>query len=99
MARTDTYRLLLRPIVTERSTQLKESRNQHVFEVALDATKAGIKREVEQAFQVKVRSVRTMVLPGKTRRMGRTEGRRADVKKAIVTLAAGQTIDLAGGGA
>lgn len=90
------YTLVLMPLLTERSTFLKETRNQYTFKVALKASKGEIKREIESMFKVKVRHVRTMITPGKTRRMGRFEGKRSDSKKAIVTLAEGHKIDLTG---
>ncbi|MDE1975790.1 MAG: 50S ribosomal protein L23 [Elusimicrobia bacterium] len=93
MSETKNYQTLVRPILTERSTLLKEKHNQYFFVADLDATKTGIKKAVEDLFKVKVASVRTMIVPGKTRRMGRSEGRKPDWKKAVVTLEAGQKID------
>lgn len=95
MSETQAYRALIRPLLTERSTQLKEKYNQYFFVAALDATKPGIKGAVESLFKVKVRSVRTMIVPGKTRRMGRGAGAKPDWKKAVVTLEEGQKIDFA----
>ena len=91
----DILTLIKRPLLTERSTMLKEQHGQYCFEVATDASKGDIKRAVQEAFKVKVKDVRTMVLPGKLRRMGRTAGYRADWKKAIVTLEKGQKIEWA----
>ena len=86
--------VIVRPLLTERSTLLTEKENRYAFEVADSANKGQIKRAVEDLFKVEVTAVRTMRLPGKTRRMGRFEGRRSDWKKAIVSLKAGQKIDL-----
>ena len=86
-------RLIIKSHVqTERSTILRELNNEYVFEVEKTANKFKIKQAVEQAFQVKVQSVRTMIMPGKVRRMGRNEGRRPTWKKAIVRLKTGQSI-------
>jgi len=93
VSETKLYKTLVRPILTERSTQLKEKYNQYFFVADLDATKTGIKQAVEDLFKVKVASVRTMIVPGKTRRLGQNQGRRADWKKAVVTLEEGQKID------
>ena len=88
------YDVILRPVLTERSTILKDESNQYVFEVASAANKAQIKHAVETLFKVHVNRVRTMVMPGKFRRMGRAGGWRADWKKAVVTLAPQEKIDL-----
>ncbi|MBI4375744.1 MAG: 50S ribosomal protein L23 [Elusimicrobia bacterium] len=95
MAETDIYRTIVRPLLTERSTILKERHNQYVFETTLAASKTDIKRAVEGLFKVNVEDVRTMVMPGKFRRYGRGGGQRSDWKKAIVTLREGQKIDVA----
>ena len=94
MADNELLNVIVRPLLTERSTLLTEKENRYVFEVGLTASKGQIKRAVEQLFKVHVTAVRTMRLPGKTRRMGRFEGRRPDWKKAIVSLKTGQKIDL-----
>ena len=88
------YEHLLRPVMTERSTILKEKHNQYVFEVRPGTNKPDIRRAVEEIFKVKVVDVRTMNVRGKWRRLGRSEGRRPDWKKAVVTLGEGQKIDL-----
>lgn len=85
---------ILRPIMTERSTALKEQFNQYVFEVSTVSTKADIKRAVSELFKVKVESVRTMNIHGKFRRFGRGGGFRSDWKKAIVKLKVGDKIEL-----
>lgn len=89
------YKVIIRPLLTERSTLAKEKDNQYVFEVSLGSDKPKIKRAVEALFKVKVDAVRTMVLPGKFRRYGKGGGMRSDWKKAIVTLAEGQKIEIA----
>lgn len=85
---------IVRPVMTERSTVLKEKFNQYVFEVQKDSSKGDIKKAVETIWKVGVEQVRTMRLPGKFRRFGRGGGYRSDWKKAIVTLKQGDAIDL-----
>ena len=84
------------PVVTERSTDLKQKYNQYVFKVHPDSTKGQIKQVVEKLFKVNVEKVRTANFFGKMRRlaMGRPQGRRADWKKAIITLRKGQEIKI-----
>ena len=89
------YGTIVRPLLTERSTIMKEKYNQYAFETKLEATKTDIARAVAELFKVKVEKVRTMVMPGKFRRYGKGGGYRTDWKKAIVTLEKGQKIDLA----
>ena len=74
---------------------MKEQDNRYVFEVLPGANKVQIKEAVEALFKVHVQRVRTMIMPGKFRRFGRGGGQRPDWKKAIVTLPAGEKIDLA----
>ena len=81
------------PLITEKGTLVNEQANQVLFRVAPDANKVEIQKAVEQFFNVKVVKVRTVRVLGKTRRVGRTSGRRSDWKKAYVTLAEGQRID------
>ena len=88
------YRVIQRPLFTEKSTRMQEQQNQYAFAVDAGANKHEIADAIEKLFQVKVRSVRTQGHMGKVRRMGRFAGRRADWKKAIVTLAEGDAIDL-----
>ncbi|MBI4054656.1 MAG: 50S ribosomal protein L23 [Elusimicrobia bacterium] len=90
----DPYRVILRPLMTERSLQMRDQQNQYVFVVHRKATKGDIARAVESLFRVDVVKVRTAILPGKSRRMGRFEGQRPDWKKAIVRLKPNQKIDL-----
>ena len=96
MTREAMYELIRTPIITEKATMLGE-RNQVAFRVSLEATKPEIKRAVETLFGVRVRSVNTMIQKGKTKRFRGRPGVRSDVKKAYVTLEAGQTIDLSAG--
>jgi large subunit ribosomal protein L23 len=86
--------VIVRPMITEKGTVLKEVQNKFYFVVATDATKPEIKRSIETAFNVEVESVRTMNQHGKEKRLGRFSGKRPDWKKAIVKLKAGQTIEL-----
>lgn len=85
--------ILIRPIVTEKSTALMEQ-GKYTFRVPLAATKIQIRQAVEQIFTVKVQAVNTMRYEGKLKRMGRTQGRRSDWKKAVVTLKPGEAIEL-----
>jgi large subunit ribosomal protein L23 len=80
--------------MTEKADQLKTAHNKYSFEVALDANRIDIKRAVEELFRVKVLKVTTQRIRGKIKRMGRFEGKRPDWKKAIVTLAEGNKIDI-----
>ncbi|AFK54468.1 MAG: 50S ribosomal protein L23 [Tistrella sp.] len=90
------YDIILSPVVTEKSTMGSEN-DQVTFKVTLDATKPEIKQAVEKLFGVKVKAVNTLVQAGKTKRFRGRPGRRSDFKKAIVTLAEGQQIDLTAG--
>ncbi len=83
-----------RPLITERCADLRERDNKVIFQVHPHANKHEIKQAVEHYFGVKVVDVRTMNVLGKVKRLGRFTGKRADWKKAIVTLAEGDTIDL-----
>lgn len=85
--------ILIRPIVTEKSTALMEQ-GKYTFRVPLAATKIQIRQAMEQIFKVKVQAVNTMRYEGKLKRMGRTQGRRSDWKKAVVTLKPGEAIEL-----
>ena len=92
------YQVLIAPVISEKSTMLGEKRNTVVFRVAPDASKPEIKAAVEGLFQVRVQGVRVVNVKGKTKRFGRLSGRRCDVRKAYVTLEAGQELDLVAGG-
>jgi large subunit ribosomal protein L23 len=89
----NTHEVIKRPLVTEKSTIAREMDNVVSFAVAPDANKVEIQRAVESLFDVKVLRVRTMRMPRKMRRMGKTAGYRAEWKKAIVQLAEGQSIE------
>lgn len=96
MSENKAYQVILNPLVTEKSTQLSEF-NKVVFSVPVNATKLEIKTSVEKIFSVKVKSVNTILLKGKVKRFKGVLGRRSNTKKAIVTLAPGDTIDLSAG--
>ena len=90
------YDVIVSPAITEKSTIASEQ-NQVVFNVARKATKPEIKAPIEALFGVKVTGVNTLIRKGKVKRFRGTTGRQSDVKKAIVTLADGQSIDVATG--
>ena len=90
------YDVVLRPVVTEKSTQGSEN-NQVTFRVARRATKPEIKQAVEGLFGVKVTKVNTINMRGKVKRFRGRLGKRSDYKKAIVTLSEGQSIDVSAG--
>jgi large subunit ribosomal protein L23 len=87
---TAIYRVIRRPVITEKGLTLKENERTLCFEVADNASKRQIQEAVEQLFKVKVERVRTMIVPGKERRRGKYSGYRADWKKAYVTLREGE---------
>ena len=89
----DAYKIIRRPLITEKSTIQKEMDNQLAFEVDRRANKIEIKKAVERIFKVQVETVRTMNYQGKKKRLGRTMGRRRHWKKAVVTLKPGQKIE------
>ena len=84
--------IIRRPIVTEKTVELREGADTLVFQVAKDATKVQIRNAVEKLFGTKVAEVRTSVAHGKVKRQGRFMGRRADWKKAYVRLRAGEKL-------
>ena len=90
-------KIILRPIVTEKSNTLQERNNQVVFRVARDANKVDIGMAVEKLFSVKVVSVRTYRTPTRLRRVGRNTGRRPSWKKAVVRLREGDKIEFFSG--
>lgn len=96
LSREAMYNIIRAPIITEKATLLGE-RNQVVFRVAIDTTKPEIKAAVEGLFGVTVTGVNTLIAKGKTKRFRGRPGVRSDVKKAYVTLADGQSIDLTTG--
>jgi large subunit ribosomal protein L23 len=87
------YDMIVRPVVTEKTTEQKEKDNQVTFEVNPKANRIEIKRAIENIFSVKVEAVRTMNIQGKVKRRGRVIGKRKNWKKAIVTLMPDQRID------
>jgi len=88
----DARDILIRPLITEKSTQLMEE-GKYVFVVAKKANKIEIAKAVAEVFNVKVADVNTVNVSGKLKRMGRFVGKRSDYKKAIVKLAPGETIE------
>jgi len=86
--------VLVTPILSEKSVTIKDTQNRYTFKVHSDSNKVDIKKAVETLFKVKVEKVRTMNFMGKMHKVGRYEGRRSDWKKAVVTVKAGQKIDL-----
>ena len=90
------YDVIVSPVITEKATALSEE-NKVVFKVKSDATKPQIKAAVEKLFDVKVKSVNTLVTKGKVKIFRGMRGQRSDVKKAVVTLEEGQTIDVTTG--
>jgi len=95
-AKAELYEVIRKPIITEKATMASEA-NAVVFEVATDATKPLIKEAVETLFGVKVKAVNTVLTKGKVKRFRGRPGRRADVKKAYVTLEEGNMIDVTTG--
>ncbi|MBP5286823.1 MAG: 50S ribosomal protein L23 [Elusimicrobiales bacterium] len=87
--------VLISPILSEKSVNLKDTQNCYCFKVNVKANKTEIKRAVEEMFKVKVTDVRTSIVSGKVHRVGRFEGYRGDWKKAMVTVKEGQKIDVA----
>jgi len=96
MSKLRHYDVIRNPVVTEKSTMASEH-GQVVFDVAMDATKPEIKAAVEALFSVKVKAINTLVRKGKVKRFRGKVGVRNDVKKAIVTLVDGQSIDISTG--
>jgi large subunit ribosomal protein L23 len=90
------YDVIVAPVITEKATLLSEL-NKVVFRVAADASKDEIAAAVEELFKVNVTKVNTLIVEGKTKRFRGRLGKRNDVKKAIVTLAEGQSIDITTG--
>ena len=90
----DARDVIIRPVVTERSTVMADEQNAYTIIVARGANKVQIRHAVERLFGVRVLDVRTMNYPGKVRRVGRNVGRRPGYKKAVVKLAEGEYIDV-----
>jgi large subunit ribosomal protein L23 len=90
----DAREVILRPVVTEESSMLVEEQRTYTFLVAKDANKLEIRAAVQTLFNVKVEAVRTANYQGKWRRVGRSLGRKATFKKAVVKIAEGDSIDV-----
>jgi large subunit ribosomal protein L23 len=90
------HQIIKRPLITEKTSLIREGGNVVAFEVARSANKIEIKQAVEKAFDVKVEGVNTVLVAGKVKRVGRTFGKRSNWKKAYITLAEGSEIDLFG---
>lgn len=90
------FKVLKAPHVSEKASMTADRDNQFVFKVAKDATKSEIKSAVEKLWDVKVKAVNTLVVKGKNKRFGRSEGKRSDWKKAYVSLQEGFDIDFLG---
>ena len=88
------FSVLRAPRVSEKTARLQELSNQYVFEVSNEATKADVKAAVEQIFSVNVKAVNVVNVKGKTKSFKFRQGRRGDWRKAYVTLAEGQSIDV-----
>ena len=93
------HQVLLRPVVSEKSTNAAEANRQVGFEVLENATKAEVREAVEKLFDVTVMAVQVLNVRGKIKRFGKTPGKRNNWKKAYVRLAAGDDIDFLGSGA
>ena len=91
------HQILLRPVISEKSTNAAEANRQVVFEVLENATKAEVREAVEKLFDVSVIAVQVLNVRGKIKRFGKTPGKRNNWKKAYVRLAEGQDIDFLGG--
>jgi len=96
MKQSQLYDVLVSPVITEKSTMASEH-NQVIFNVSRTATKPAIKEAVERLFEVKVKAVNTLVRKGKQKRFRGRLGQQSDVKKAIVTLEDGHSIDVTTG--
>jgi large subunit ribosomal protein L23 len=89
----DFYRIIRKPLITEKGTKQKEQANQYAFEIDRTANKVMVRSAVEEIFKVKVLNVAVMNMKGKRRRVGKNLGKKADWKKAIVRLAPGEKIE------
>ena len=88
------FEIIMRPLDTEKLDRMRDRENKFAFEIDLKANKTEVKQAIEQLFKVKVLDVKTSIVRGKFRRLGRTEGQRPNWKKAIVTLKEGDAIQL-----
>lgn len=95
MKKIDLYNVLISPIITEKSNNVAEKREQVVFKVLQSATKGDVKQAFELAFEAKVDKVSLLNVKGKTKRFGKFTGKRANWKKAYICLTPGQKFDLA----
>lgn len=95
LSKDELFQVIISPVVTEKSTRAAEYHGQAVFHVANSATRNDVKAAVEQAFDVEVESVKILNVKGKTKRFGRTLGKRNDRKKAYIRLKEGSDIDFA----
>jgi large subunit ribosomal protein L23 len=91
---SNAYDILIRPVLTEKTTAMMEAGDKVVFRVKRDATKSQIKDAVQRLFGLTVKSVNTMTMPSKPKRVGRWTGRRGGFKKAVITLHDGEALDL-----
>lgn len=91
------YEIIRRPKVTEKTALLSSQNNQYTFVVSPDATKSEVKLAIEKLFNVKVKAVNTLISKGKVKTVRGIRGVRNDVKKAVVTLEDGQSLDLSTG--
>ena len=90
------HQIIKKPLITEKTSQLKEDNQVVAFEVSMTANKVEIKQAIEKAFDVKVTNVNTNIVAGKIKRVGLNFGKRSNRKKAFVTLAEGSNIDFFG---
>lgn len=88
------YKIVNKPLITEKVSTLTANHNQYGFSVSIDATRVEIKQAVESLFKVKVEAVRTMIVRGKVKTFRQYSGRQPNWKKAYVTLAEGSKIEL-----
>lgn len=95
LTKDELYQVLIAPVVTEKSTRAAEFHGQAVFQVASSATRNDVKAAIEQAFDVEVESVKILNVKGKTKRFGKSIGKRNDRKKAYIRLKEGSDIDFA----
>lgn len=96
MSQERLMKVLLAPLMSEKTARLADRNRQFAFKVAANATKPEIRQAVEMLFNVKVTGVQVANMPGKTKRFGQTFGKRSDWKKAFVTLAEGNDINFMG---
>jgi large subunit ribosomal protein L23 len=94
-ANYENFNTLRQPVITEKSHSASGDANQYTFRVATDATKQQIKAAVETIFEVDVKKIQVINMPGKEKRRGQHAGRRAGYRKAMIRLAEGQTLEVA----